>query len=363
MAQPKKVDTAQQPAEIPEVIEEAAVTDNVTDLPTAANDAVSGEVRAGRLVPMVLGGAAASLLGFGTAFLLATTYPQALGLADATGIEQRLKEHDKRLTDLTAVLNALPVGMSEAQPAVALRADLDADRAALAQLQQQQDGLARQIAALDERLKAGGSMPGLGGTATADQTSAATDAVVKKAKLAEEEALRLKAEAEKMLRLASLQAALGDLRAAYESGAALDPQLVKLTNAGMTIPDALASQAQGVPTAAALREGFAPAARDALVVSLADSAEGGIWGRIGALLRGQTGARSLTPHAGTDPDAILSRAEAALGAGDLAAARAEIATLPDAGQARMAEWSGLAERRQAAGAAIAALEAEVSALQ
>ena len=44
-------------------------------------------------------------------------------------------------------------------------------------------------------------------------------------------------------------------------------------------------------------------------------------------------------------------------------ALAEIATLPDAGQARMAEWSGLAERRQAAGAAIAALEAEVSALQ
>lgn len=358
MAQPKKADIAQlapQTADIPEAIEETVVADTAPDLPIAANDAVLGDVRAGRFVPMVLGGAAAALLGFGAAFLLATTFPQALGLADASGIDQRLMDHDKRLMDLAAALKALPVGGSEAQPTAALRADLDADRATLAKLQQQQDALAQQVAALDARLKAAG------GSAAADQTVAATDEAVKQAKVAEEEALRLKAEAEKMLRLATLQAALGDLRAAYESGAALDPQLVKLTDAGMTIPDALASQAQGVPTAAALREGFAPAARDALVVSLANTAEGGIWGRIGALLRGQTGARSLTPHAGTDPDAILSRAEAALGAGDLAAALAEIATLPDAGQARMAEWSGLAERRQTAGTAIAALEAEVGA--
>ncbi|MGC1487099.1 MAG: hypothetical protein WA784_04835, partial [Albidovulum sp.] len=70
-------------------------------------------------------------------------------------------------------------------------------------------------------------------------------------------------------------------------------------------------------------------------------------------------ARSLTPRAGEDPDAILSRAEAALGTGDLKTALVEIATLPEAGRARLAEWTGLAERRLAAAAAIAALAADM----
>ena len=110
---------------------------------------------------------------------------------------------------------------------------------------------------------------------------------------------------------------------------------------------------------AALRAGFAPAARDALTASLAETAGGSFWNRTTAFLRSQTGARSLTPRAGSDPDAILSRAEAALGAGDLGAALTEVAALPPAGQARMAEWQGLAERRLAAAQAIAAMAAQV----
>ncbi|MCB2133097.1 MAG: hypothetical protein KDE02_09510, partial [Rhodobacteraceae bacterium] len=65
--------------------------------------------------------------------------------------------------------------------------------------------------------------------------------------------------------------------------------------------------------------------------------------------------RSLTPRAGDDPDAILSRADAALKAGDLAAAIDEIAALPEGGKAVMAEWVGLAQRRMAALAAVSAL--------
>ncbi len=63
--------------------------------------------------------------------------------------------------------------------------------------------------------------------------------------------------------------------------------------------------------------------------------------------------------AGDDPDAILSRAEAAVGSGDLTTALTEISALPAEGQARMAEWVALATRRQAALAALTTLQAEV----
>jgi hypothetical protein len=69
--------------------------------------------------------------------------------------------------------------------------------------------------------------------------------------------------------------------------------------------------------------------------------------------------RSLAPREGNDPDAVLSRAEAALAAGDLGTALAEAAALPEAGQAAMAGWVGLAAVRQAATAALAELTAAV----
>ena len=109
----------------------------------------------------------------------------------------------------------------------------------------------------------------------------------------------------------------------------------------------------------ALRAAFPPAARDALAASLRETASGSLWDRTLAFLQTQSGARSLAPREGTDPDAILSRAEAALAAGDLEAAITEIGALPADGQARMTEWVALANRRIAATAAAAALAAEL----
>jgi hypothetical protein len=77
--------------------------------------------------------------------------------------------------------------------------------------------------------------------------------------------------------------------------------------------------------------------------------------RIGAFLLAQTGARSLEPREGADPDAILSRAEAALEGGDLETVLTEIATLPEAGQAALSDWVALAEQRLAATNALGAL--------
>ena len=173
------------------------------------------------------------------------------------------------------------------------------------------------------------------------------------------EADRLRTEAEEAAKRTTARAALSRIEAALTAGGVLDPALADLKGAGIEVPQALAEQGQGVPTLDALRAAFPPAARGALAASLAESAGGSLWDRTLGFLRTQSGARSLTPREGADPDAVLSRAEAALAASDLGAAIGEIGTLPADGQARMAEWVALAKRRIAATSAAAALAAEV----
>ena len=79
--------------------------------------------------------------------------------------------------------------------------------------------------------------------------------------------------------------------------------------------------------------------------------------RTRAFLMTEAGIRSLRPREGTDPDAILSRAEAAARDGDLARALAEIGTLPAEGQEAMAGWVAEAKKRIDAVEAVAALAA------
>ncbi|PKP84319.1 MAG: hypothetical protein CVT80_08855, partial [Alphaproteobacteria bacterium HGW-Alphaproteobacteria-2] len=110
-------------------------------------------------------------------------------------------------------------------------------------------------------------------------------------------------------------------------------------------------------TLAELRRAFPEAARAGLAAALQATAGDGLGARAVGFLRTQVGARSLDPRAGDDPDAVLSRAEAALDAGALADALAELQALPVAGRAAMAEWLARAEARQAAGDALDTLAA------
>jgi hypothetical protein len=58
------------------------------------------------------------------------------------------------------------------------------------------------------------------------------------------------------------------------------------------------------------------------------------------------------PREGDDPDAILSRVQAAVSSGDLETALAEISALPEGAQAEMADWIADAEARSAVTAAL-----------
>ncbi len=166
-------------------------------------------------------------------------------------------------------------------------------------------------------------------------------------------------EAERQARQAAFQAAIAELRGDFETGAPLAPALKKLADLGITPPAPLADLAQsGVPTLAALQESFPEHARAALEAATRAEAEAGKASPITAFLRTQLGARSLTPREGNDADAVLSRAEAALRAGDISGALKELDQLEDAGKAMMAPWRKQAELRLSAMTALDALAAQ-----
>ncbi|MBC57113.1 MAG: hypothetical protein CL814_09260 [Confluentimicrobium sp.] len=177
-------------------------------------------------------------------------------------------------------------------------------------------------------------------TAAAESASAEIDAAAQRAHELEE------------------RGAMMRILASLETGGGFAPALDVLS--GRDVPAALSAAAGGVPTIAALKEQFAEPARAALDASLRAEAGDNPGDRLSAFLRAQVGARSLTPREGNDPDAILSRAEAAVADGRLEDALAEIAALPEEGQAEMAGWVADAKTRIEAVAAAKALAATMN---
>lgn len=266
------------------------------------------------------------------------------------------------LSAITSRLDAL-----EARPAVAAPApvDLSAVESRLAALETAPPpAIAGDPAAAQELTRALAAMRAdlaaqkeAAAKAAADVAAAAEAARAALAK-AEEDAARLRTEAEAAVALARRDAALGRLAAAVDSGAPYAAAAADLAAAGAVLPEVLASQAEtGVPTLLSLQAAYPEAARAALEASLRADMGETTMERIGTFLRTQTGARSLEPREGTDPDAVLSRAEAAVAAGDLATALTEIAALPEPGRAAMEGWTIRASARVGAIAALAELSA------
>ncbi len=394
---------AEAPSESGDPVEEAVVLDE----PAATAPAEHAEVlpppppepsaprRKGGFFPMVLGGAVAAGLGFvAAAYVLPQVWTPKQPAAEIAALRDEMAAQATRLSGLDSDLGRVKADTT-AQDAVAgqvtlvekLTGELDTLRQTVTALDGQLQDLAGRFDGLDTRLAGVEKRPVDGGAASAtalaafgremadlraeidtqrkaaaqaQQDIAATaSAATEKIGAAEAEASRLRDEAEAVAKRGAARAALSRIQAALESGSALESALGDLAASGVDVPAALAEQAQGVPSIGALRAAFPPAAREALAISLKETAGGGTWSRVTAFLRSQSGARSLSPRAGEDPDAILSRAEAALTAGALATAIEEIAHLPPEGQARMAEWVDMAKRRIAAIDAAAALAKEL----
>jgi len=255
-------------------------------------------------------------------------------IAEATGeIQASIAALDGRLTEI----EKRPVGFAGA----------GVSSAAIAAYDRQLQDLRAQIAAQE----------GQGSDIAAQIEAVAADAKAQLAAAAQD-AERMKAEAAAAVQTATTGAAMGRIRAAIEAGGPYAGAVADLMALGIQIPPDIAGLAEtGVPTLTDLQRSFPAVARDALSAALRAQTPTGWGDRLTAFLRTQTGARSLSPRDGTDPDAVLSRAEGLLADGDIAATLAELGTLQAAAKDVLAPWVTEAESRQKAIAALSALSA------
>lgn len=347
--------------------------------------------RGAAFLPLMLGGMLAAAAGFGAAML---AFPDGWG-GNASAAAQRHAELAARIESLDVALAAQG---AEAQRLAAALAALETTTAArlpdpdlVSRLEATMAEFAGRLEGVETRITTLAATPdaGLADTARLDDLRseiaalrdaaarpvdpAALDAVLADARAeiatlaertrAERATLAEQTEAGLAAARAEVEATARDVRrlgailrieAAIEAGTPFARPLDDLAAEGVAIPAGLRDAAGGVATLASLQASFPDAARAALAAGVSVDPQAPFGDRVLAFLRVQTGARSLSPRAGADPDAVLARAEAALRAGDLGQALAELDTLAPAaaGAAVLAEWRGRAGGRQSALAAV-----------
>ena len=294
----------------------------------------------------------------------------------ATDFEARLATQ----SDEISALNALIASYDDTTALQDLQAQIDGmrtivtDLAALQVEIEQLFGIQNEtidrVAALEEKLT---SQSGINPAANAEITRYATALKLVQTQISEQN----NAIAEQRAGIAELSAAveltqqetksathqsltdgtISQVIGALESGAPFAFAIAGLQDFDNLLTPALVAAAPyGVPTADALARAFPEQSRTALIAARTTStSQASGSNRVGDFLRSQLGMRSITPRAGNDPDAVLSRAEAAIQAGQVSNALSALTALPDSARTSMAGWIEQAELRQAAQLAVAAL--------
>lgn len=336
------------------------------ELPPTTPDSLPASVvvRRGGFIPMVLGGIVAAGLGFAAAWW----WLRDDTADDVAAISAQVDANAAALAEIRAQVDSpRPPDLSPVQDEIAaLRADtvaqIDSLRPAL-------DDLARRVEAIERAPSADGTLSDTALAAWAaeldairadiaaqqDQTRALAEAAAARVDATATEVAQIEANAAAAAERAARRAALSLVLAALETGGPFDAPLAEAVAADAAPPTLAALSTEGAPTMAMLREGFPAAARAALTVARAEGLAGDEGGRVLGFLRSTLDVRSTVPREGDDPDAILSRAEAALADGRLPDTLAEIAALPEVVRAAMGDWLALAESRTAALAEAAAL--------
>lgn len=351
------------------VVDDAPEQEETPESQPAAKD---GKRRKGLSVfaGLLLGGALAALIGFGAArtivpegwpFPGVTPEPDPLAVALSeqqaalASLETHLKDFSTRLGALESDTRLEQLGADLAEAKVRIGA------------------LADMVNAIDGRLAAVEKIPQGSSNEAAEAAARAyerelvairkmLDIELAQIRAAQEAANADNQSAEQAAQEATTRAALAQLVAALDSGQPFDGALAKIAElTGRNPPPELAEAARaGVVTLNDLQGTFPQAARAALSASVSALVAEGKIGRFEGFMRSQLGTRSLEPKPGDDPDAVLSRAEAALKQGDIDTALREIAALPEAGRSAMADWAAMAQSRLAAQKAIEALTAELN---
>jgi hypothetical protein len=329
------------------------------------------EKRGPGFVPLVIGGVVAAGIGYFASF--SGLLPGAGGSDTNTEIESALAQQSEVLSALQEQVATL--GTTEA-PSV----DLSPLTDEIAALGARIDETAGAIGALSERVGTLEERPVFTGDVTADAAEAAeaVAAMEEQMRAQEEEAARLAAEAEETARAAEeaiaaaeaearaamaaaeAEAALNELRLAVAEGLPFAEPLAAVA-AVADVPEALSAAAEsGVASLEDVQAAFPAAARAALPVALRESAGDSAVDRFTAFVQGQVGGRAVAPREGDNPDAVLSRAQAAVSDGDLETALSEISALPEGALGEMAGWIADAEARTAVVTALESVAAAVT---
>ncbi|WP_091427732.1 COG4223 family protein [Aliiroseovarius sediminilitoris] len=322
-------------------------------------------------LPLLLGGAVAAALGFGAA-----RYPDQWPFAsqpDVDPIEIKLTDLGDRVSGIEEVTAAQSATLTDLQDATGLDQLRGEMTGQLNQLRVQYESMSEKLTELENRIVTVEKLPQGSGMEAAAAAAAAyerelqqmrqmLDAELERIGNAQDQAQTLEVSAAEAAKAAAARAAMSRVLAALESGQPYGDALFDLTeNAGLDAPDALSAYAEtGIVTLATLQARFPEAARDALDASIRAAVADGQMDRVTAFFRTQLGARSLEPQEGDDPDAILSRAEAALKDGRIAAALTELEALPDAGKPALDAWIEQAAARKDALEAAQALAQQVN---
>jgi hypothetical protein len=324
------------------------------DMDGSVLPATQGErTSSGGFIPLLIGGVVAGVIGYG----VATYYPLSDGTGDM-GVQLAVQ------ADQIAALEMLIANIPAPDLASVDAQFLELSDQTAAQLDELSDRLSTQITDFDDRLAVVEKAPDADGTLsdtalaayqrefdqlraelTAQQEDVMSVAAQAESNLAaaREEAAQLEQEAIATAQAASVRAALNRVAMAVETGAPFDDAL---SDIGATdLPVALTDAAEsGVATTAQLTEDFPVAARSALATARAEGVSDDAGG-IGGFLRSQFDVRSTAPQEGAGPDAVLSRAEAAIKAGRVADALAELEALPEVARAEMTDWTARATQR------------------
>lgn len=319
----------------------------------------------------LFGGIVAACAGFilARAEFLDPYLPDVLKSADMTEELTDLQSALSQQGDVVAALNEKVDGISlpDIGPIESRLEELSANVTPL------EDGLAAassELSALGERLTEVEKRPideGVSEAAIAAyerelsalQSAMATqrsevESLIEEARAVKAEAGELEANAAAAAQRAANRATMAKLRAALDGGAPFQSEVEELGNAGVDVPAELAAvAADGVATLTALSTSFPAASRSALAAARAETVDEDRG--VQSFLKRQLGARSVQPREGDDPDAVLSRAEAAITSGQLQVGLDEISKLPEGAQAAMSAWIEHAHTRLSAATAADAL--------
>ncbi len=359
----------------PTVEDDQGKTKEPVQTPAAVEQVV---VKKGGFLPMLLGGVVAGGVGFAAAYygymqqpdttsdlaprideltseisLQAETLDGLQARVDALPDAPDLAPLDSRISEIAAKLDGLNADLSANQ----------ADMSALSNQLEQIDGRVSQLeqapitdGASDEAVAAYERELQEAQDQIAQQLQDARDQIEQQLNEMESQAAELnsmiaeaqetEAEAAEAATAAMQNSAISRITAAVESGSSFSEPLADLETTGVEVPEALSTLAEeGPPSAASLQASFPDVAREALTASRDAAADSGEVGGFADFMRSQLGARSLEPQEGDSPDAVLSRAEAAVREGRLGDAISELDSLPEAGKASVSDWVAQANRR------------------